>query len=435
MDTSPIRKNKSGSIIPVEERKVIYNVFKYFKLSDFNMTVESIVIKTASACGVSENTVYKIIKEKKVTKTLKSPVKKRVRPSTVDKLDELDKCAIRAKVHSLYLNNDYPTLDKIMTLCEADEDISTFKRTTLHKILPEIGFDFNKRNNRSLLVEREDIVLWRRKYLRQITKYRKENKTIYFLDETWVNTGHVKTKAGTDSNTDNSRHTSQKSLSTRARAPTGKVFTTNILRNLTRMVQKGPRPLVLCGPSGSGKSTLLKRLLKEFPDKFGFSVSHTTRAPRPGEKGGVHYHFRNIDDMTKAVKRGEFIETATFSGNLYGTSKQAVDDVRRTGKICVLDIDIEGVKQVTTTDLNPLLVFVMPPSIEELERRLRARNTEQEDAVQKRLDTAKKEITFGQEPGNFHIIILNDNLNKAYSELREFISKNVEDKEQALRGL
>ncbi|CAB3239878.1 unnamed protein product [Arctia plantaginis] len=652
MDTSPIRKNKSGSIIPVEERKVIYNVFKYFKLSDFNMTVESIVIKTASACGVSENTVYKIIKEKKVTKTLKSPVKKRVRPSTVDKLDELDKCAIRAKVHSLYLNNDYPTLDKIMTLCEADEDISTFKRTTLHKILPEIGFDFNKRNNRSLLVEREDIVLWRRKYLRQITKYRKENKTIYFLDETWVNTGHVKTKAGTDSNTDNSRHTSQKSLSTRARAPTGKgksliilhigsdkgfvqdgllvleskstkdneemdgerflkwfkniiprlepgsvvvmdnapyhsvkeekipttawnrqqiidwlqskgifldtsylkkellyevdtvapqynkclvdetakdrdikilrlppyhcklnpiklvwaqiknyigvnnstfeisdvkkllydaitlidanrwkeccdhtileenimwnlddvmelaeqnsfaintnadsIFTTNILRNLTRMVQKGPRPLVLCGPSGSGKSTLLKRLLKEFPDKFGFSVSHTTRAPRPGEKGGVHYHFTNIDDMTKAVKRGEFIETATFSGNLYGTSKQAVDDVRRTGKICVLDIDIEGVKQVTTTDLNPLLVFVMPPSIEELERRLRARNTEQEDAVQKRLDTAKKEITFGQEPGNFHIIILNDNLNKAYSELREFISKNVEDKEQALRGL
>lgn len=85
------------------------------------------------------------------------------------------------------------------------------------------------------------------------------------------------------------------------------------------MVQKGPRPLVLCGPSGSGKSTLLKRLLKEFPDKFGFSVSHTTRAPRPGETSGVHYHFTNLDDMTNAVKRGEFIETAIFSGNMYGT--------------------------------------------------------------------------------------------------------------------
>lgn len=85
------------------------------------------------------------------------------------------------------------------------------------------------------------------------------------------------------------------------------------------MVQKGPRPLVLCGPSGSGKSTLLKRLLKEFPDKFGFSVSHTTRSPRAGEKDGVHYHFTNKDNMIAAVQKGEFIETATFSGNMYGT--------------------------------------------------------------------------------------------------------------------
>lgn len=85
------------------------------------------------------------------------------------------------------------------------------------------------------------------------------------------------------------------------------------------MVQKGPRPLVLCGPSGSGKSTLLKRLLKEFPDKFGFSVSHTTRLPRPGEKNGVHYHFTNKTDMIAAIEKGEFIETATFSGNMYGT--------------------------------------------------------------------------------------------------------------------
>ncbi|KAL0901634.1 hypothetical protein ABMA27_006845 [Loxostege sticticalis] len=196
------------------------------------------------------------------------------------------------------------------------------------------------------------------------------------------------------------------------------------------MVQKGPRPLVLCGPSGSGKSTLLKRLLKEFPDKFGFSVSHTTRNPRPGEKDGVHYHFTNKEDMTAAVAKGEFIETATFSGNMYGTSKRAVDDVRRTGKICVLDIEIEGVKQVKTTDLDPLLVFVMPPSIEELERRLRARNTECEEALRKRLDTAIREIEFGKQPGNFHIIIMNDNLDKAYTDLREFISKNTLDKDQ-----
>ncbi|XP_026731633.1 guanylate kinase isoform X1 [Trichoplusia ni] len=197
------------------------------------------------------------------------------------------------------------------------------------------------------------------------------------------------------------------------------------------MVQKGPRPLVLCGPSGSGKSTLLKRLLKEFPDKFGFSVSHTTRAPRPGEKNGVHYHFTNVEDMTASIARGEFIESAVFNGNMYGTSKQSVDDVRCTGCICVLDIDVEGVKQVKGTDFNPLLVFVMPPSLEELERRLRARNTEHEESLSGRLEIARKEIIYGQEPGNFHIIILNDNLDKAYAELREFVFKNVEEKERA----
>ncbi|XP_061708715.1 guanylate kinase isoform X2 [Cydia pomonella] len=201
------------------------------------------------------------------------------------------------------------------------------------------------------------------------------------------------------------------------------------------MVQKGPRPLVLCGPSGSGKSTLLKRLLKEFPDKFGFSVSHTTRGPRPGEKNGVHYHFTTKDEMLAAIEKGEFLETATFSGNTYGTSKRAVEDVRRTGKICVLDIEIEGVKQVKRSDLDPLLVFVMPPSIAELERRLRGRNTESDEALKLRLETARKEIEFGQEPGNFHIIIMNDNLDKAYSELREFIAQNVKDNDQDLRGL
>ncbi|GBP22045.1 Guanylate kinase [Eumeta japonica] len=193
------------------------------------------------------------------------------------------------------------------------------------------------------------------------------------------------------------------------------------------MVQKGPRPLVLCGPSGSGKSTLLKRLLKDFPDRYGFSVSHTTRKPRPGEKDGVHYYFTEKETMLQAIEKGDFIETATFSGNMYGTSKRAIEEVRRTGKVCVLDIDVEGVKQMKATDLNPLLVFVMPPSIEELERRLRTRNTENEEALKKRLEVARREIEYGQEPGNFHIIIMNDNLDKAYVELREFIEENVKD--------
>lgn len=85
------------------------------------------------------------------------------------------------------------------------------------------------------------------------------------------------------------------------------------------MVKQGPRPLVICGPSGSGKSTLLKRLFKELPKTFGFSVSHTTRKPRPGETNGVHYHFVTVEEMQKAIEDGDFLETATFSGNMYGT--------------------------------------------------------------------------------------------------------------------
>lgn len=85
------------------------------------------------------------------------------------------------------------------------------------------------------------------------------------------------------------------------------------------MLQKGPRPIVLCGPSGSGKSTLIKLLFEEFPDKFGFSVSHTTRQPRSGEEDGIHYYFTTMEEMKKQVDKGEFLETATFSNNLYGT--------------------------------------------------------------------------------------------------------------------
>lgn len=87
----------------------------------------------------------------------------------------------------------------------------------------------------------------------------------------------------------------------------------------TIMVKQGPRPLVICGPSGSGKSTLLKKLRKELPDTFALCVSHTTRKPRPGETDGIEYHFVTIEEMQAAIERGEFLETATFSGNMYGT--------------------------------------------------------------------------------------------------------------------
>ncbi|XP_021939607.1 guanylate kinase isoform X2 [Zootermopsis nevadensis] len=191
------------------------------------------------------------------------------------------------------------------------------------------------------------------------------------------------------------------------------------------MVQHGPRSLVLCGPSGSGKSTLLQRLFAEFPHKFGFSVSHTTRNPRPGEVNGKHYHFITKEAMREAIAHGEFIESAEFCKNLYGTSKAAVQAVMSEGKVCVLDIDVQGVKQVKQTDLNPHYIFVMPPSIEELECRLRDRGTETEESLQKRLDAAREEIEFGNAPGNFDLVVENNSLDKAYASLREFVAREV----------
>ncbi|XP_014205944.1 guanylate kinase isoform X2 [Copidosoma floridanum] len=189
------------------------------------------------------------------------------------------------------------------------------------------------------------------------------------------------------------------------------------------MLQKGPRPIILCGPSGSGKSTLIKLLFNEYPDKFGFSVSHTTRQPRPGEEHGKHYYFTTKEVMQEQIDRGEFLETAVFSNNMYGTSKKAVEDVQKSGKICILDIETEGVKQIKKSSLNPLFIFIKPPSIQELEKRLVGRKTETNDSMQRRLSSAKAEIEFGETPGNFDLVVINDNIDKAYEKLRDFIMK------------
>ncbi|XP_053569713.1 guanylate kinase isoform X2 [Bombina bombina] len=180
----------------------------------------------------------------------------------------------------------------------------------------------------------------------------------------------------------------------------------------------GPRPVVLSGPSGAGKSTLLKRLLKEYEGVFGFSVSHTTRNPRPGESDGNDYHFVTRDAMQKGIDGGEFIEHAVFSGNLYGTSKAAVQAVQAMNQICILDIDMQGVKNMKKTDLNPIYVSIQPPSVEILEKRLRDRKTESEESLQKRLKAAIEDIEISKEPGLFDLVILNDDLEEAYSNLK-----------------
>ncbi|XP_071988321.1 guanylate kinase [Engystomops pustulosus] len=187
----------------------------------------------------------------------------------------------------------------------------------------------------------------------------------------------------------------------------------------------GPRPVVLSGPSGAGKSTLLKRLLKDFEGVFGFSVSHTTRSPRPGEVNGKDYHFVTREEMQRGIDGGDFIEHAVFSGNMYGTSKWAVQAVQAQNQICILDIDMQGVKNIKKTDLNPIYISIHPPSVPILEKRLRDRNTESVESLQKRLQAAISDIEISKEPGLFDEIIVNDDLEEAYSKLQEVLQQEI----------
>lgn len=165
------------------------------------------------------------------------------------------------------------------------------------------------------------------------------------------------------------------------------------------------RPLVISGPSGVGKGTLFGLLVERHPDTFTLSVSHTTRAPRPGESHGVHYHFVPHADFEDLIARDGFVEHAQFSGNRYGTSRQAIRDLEDQGKVVVLDIEMEGVKQIKASGMDARFVFVAPPSEEELEKRLRGRGTEKEESVLKRLEQAKRELEFSKTPGVHDLIV------------------------------
>ncbi|KAF2833602.1 guanylate kinase [Ophiobolus disseminans] len=184
------------------------------------------------------------------------------------------------------------------------------------------------------------------------------------------------------------------------------------------------RAIVISGPSGAGKSTILARLFKEYPDKFGFSISHTTRGPRAGEQNGREYHFVTKDQFKELVDQKGFIEHATFGDNSYGTSIKAVNDIAEKGRICILDIEMEGVKQVANhpTFPRPRFLFLQPPNEEVLEQRLRSRATDKEEAILKRLKQAKIEMEFAKSGEAPHDkIVVNDDLDKAYEEARKFI--------------
>ncbi|TAL16094.1 guanylate kinase [bacterium] len=170
---------------------------------------------------------------------------------------------------------------------------------------------------------------------------------------------------------------------------------------------------VISAPSGAGKSSLIKALREEMP--VSFSISHTTRPPRPGEIDGVHYHFVTKEVFEKMVENSEFAEWAEVHGNLYGTSFRALDEAMEKGNDVILDIDVQGALNLREkTDLKPVLVFIMPPSLAELEKRLTLRGDVDDEVIRRRLDNARGETA---QAGKYDYIIVNDNFDKAVQDL------------------
>ncbi|CAK9157190.1 unnamed protein product [Ilex paraguariensis] len=203
-----------------------------------------------------------------------------------------------------------------------------------------------------------------------------------------------------------------------------KNFETEVVAWSKGVIGTAEKPIVISGPSGVGKGTLISTLMKEFPDLFGFSVSHTTRAPRDKEKNGVHYHFTEKGVMEKEIEGGKFLEFASVHGNLYGTSVEAVEVVADAGKRCILDIDVQGARSVKASSLEAIFIFICPPSFEELEKRLCARGTETEVQIQKRLRNARAELEQGNSPGLFDHILVNDDLHTCYESLKKLLCLN-----------
>jgi len=183
-----------------------------------------------------------------------------------------------------------------------------------------------------------------------------------------------------------------------------------------------PRPLVLCGPSGVGKGTLLARMFKDYPEYFAKTVSHTTRQPRAGEVNGVSYHFVTREQFEADIAAGKFIEYANVHGNFYGQSIAAVEAVRAAGKICILEVDIQGAQTIRSTNLAPLYLFIQPPSVSDLETRLAGRGSETAETTKTRLETARKEMDFlGAHPTFFDHVITNDDFEACYTRLQKWL--------------
>jgi guanylate kinase len=190
-------------------------------------------------------------------------------------------------------------------------------------------------------------------------------------------------------------------------------------------VSNGPFPIVMSAPSGGGKTTIARRLLGRRTD-VGYSVSCTTRAPRPGEKDGVDYHFLTPAEFETKVTRGEFAEWAEVHGNRYGTLRSAIREVMEAGRHVMLDIDVQGARMLTAAFPDAVTIFIIPPSVEVLVARLLGRKSESEEALALRLRNARAEL---MEAERYQYVVVNDDLERAVQQVDRIV-----DEESVKRG-
>lgn len=185
---------------------------------------------------------------------------------------------------------------------------------------------------------------------------------------------------------------------------------------LSGKIEKG-LVFIVSAPAGAGKTTLVNMLIKEFPKDLSRSISCTTRAPRNNEKDGVDYHFIEEQTFDQYLEEDAFIEHAKVFSNRYGTLKKTIQETTNSGKHVFLVIDTQGAFTLMKK-IKALFIFIMPPSIEELSKRLESRNTDSKESIKERLSWAKKEM---DQAKHFDCIIVNDQLEQAYEDLKEFV--------------
>lgn len=189
---------------------------------------------------------------------------------------------------------------------------------------------------------------------------------------------------------------------------------------MTKLAEKTGKIVVISGPSGVGKGTINERLFADEKLRLVYSVSMTTRAPRPGETDGKNYHFVSKNEFEQAVQNGDLVEYAEFIGNYYGTPRKLVEEQTKQGKNVVLEIEVEGATQVVKKEKNVLSIFLMPPSFYELQQRIITRGTEGKEIIKQRLAKSLFEIPLKD---NYQYVVQNDTVENAIAKVSDILIK------------